>query len=55
MPADQTNATPSDPRHELLENYLEHLSHQRHLAAGTRRNYRKDIEALVRASPPVRA
>ena len=53
MPADQTNATPSDPRHELLESYLEHLSHQRHLAAGTRRNYLKDIEALFALNPGV--
>lgn len=35
-----------DPRQALLDAYLEHLTHQRHLAAGTRRNYRQDIEAL---------
>ena len=38
MPADQANATQPDPRRELLGAYLEHLSHQRHLASGTRRH-----------------
>ncbi|MFA5916537.1 MAG: tyrosine recombinase XerC [Burkholderiales bacterium] len=52
MPADQ-NATDSDPRRELLAAYLEHLSHQRHLAAGTRRNYQKDIETLFALNPGV--
>ena len=42
-----------DPRHELLGAYLEHLSHQRHLAVGTRRNYLKDIEALFALNPDV--
>ncbi len=53
MPADQANATNSDSRSELLAAYLEHLSHQRHLAAGTRRNYRKDVEALFELNPGV--
>jgi len=42
-----------DPRRELLGAYLEHLSHQRHLAAGTRRNYQQDIEALFALNPGV--
>ena len=53
MQSDQAIANPPDPRHELLENYLEHLSHQRHLAAGTLRNYQKDIEALFALHPGV--
>lgn len=42
-----------DPRRDLLGEYLEHLSHQRHLAAGTRHNYEKDIEALFELNPGV--
>ncbi|MBE0613300.1 MAG: tyrosine recombinase XerC [Burkholderiales bacterium] len=53
MPVDQASATPPDPRRELLTAYLAHLSHQRHLAAGTRRNYEKDIEALFELHPGV--
>ncbi|MBE0624814.1 MAG: tyrosine recombinase XerC [Burkholderiales bacterium] len=53
MAADQANATQPDPRRELLAAYLGHLSHQRHLAAGTRRNYFKDIEALFELHPGV--
>jgi integrase/recombinase XerC len=49
MPADPE----PDPRSELLGAYLEHLTHQRHLAAGTRHNYRQDIEALFRLNPGV--
>ena len=44
---------PADPRQEALGAYLEHLSHQRHLAAGTRRNYLQDIEALFALNPGV--
>ncbi len=40
-----------DPRRELLAGYLEHLSHQRHLAAGTRNNYAKDIATLFELNP----
>ena len=47
------SADPADPRRELLGAYLDHLSHQRHLAAGTRRNYRKDIDALFELNPGV--
>ncbi len=43
----------ADPRRELLAAYLEHLAHQRHLAAGTRRNYQKDINALFELNPGV--
>ena len=53
MSADPAATTKPDPRRELLGAYLEHLSHQRHLAAGTRRNYRKDIEALFDLNPGV--
>ncbi len=42
-----------DPRQEALGAYLEHLSHQRHLAAGTCRNYQQDIEALFALNPGV--
>jgi integrase/recombinase XerC len=49
MPADRV----SDPRREPLAAYLAHLSHQRHLAAGTRRNYLKDIDALFELNPGV--
>jgi integrase/recombinase XerC len=50
MGADQASA---DPRSVLLASYLEHLSHQRHLAAGTRHNYLKDIETLFALNPGV--
>ncbi len=53
MSADPAATTKPDPRRELLAAYLEHLSHQRHLAAGTRRNYLKDIEALFELNPGV--
>lgn len=53
MQADRSGANESDPRRELLGAYLEHLSHQRHLAAGTRHNYLKDIEALFELQPGV--
>ncbi|MHB8667569.1 MAG: tyrosine recombinase XerC [Burkholderiales bacterium] len=53
MPADQASALAPDPRRALLADYLEHLSHQRHLAAGTRRNYQKDTEALFALNPGV--
>ena len=51
MPADP--AARPDSRRELLGAYLEHLSHQRHLAAGTRRNYHQDIELLFELNPGV--
>ncbi|MBI5908447.1 MAG: tyrosine recombinase XerC [Betaproteobacteria bacterium] len=51
MPADP--AVRPDPRQALLGAYLEHLSHQRHLAAGTRRNYQQDIIALFALNPGV--
>ena len=53
MSRDPASTTPPDPRHELLESYLEHLAHQRNLAAGTRRNYAKDIDALFALNPGV--
>jgi integrase/recombinase XerC len=44
-----------DARRALLDEYLDHLAHQRRLAAGTRRNYERDVEALfaIAASVPV--
>ena len=53
MSADPGALQNPDPRQELLGAYLEHLSHQRHLAAGTRRNYHQDIEALFALNPGV--
>ena len=53
MAADPATNEAPDPRRELLAAYLEHLSHQRHLAAGTRRNYLKDIEALFALNPGI--
>lgn len=43
----------ADPRGALLGSWLEHLSHQRHLAAGTRHNYLKDVETLFALNPGV--
>jgi integrase/recombinase XerC len=51
MLADPATQQEPDPRSELLAAYLEHLTHQRHLAAGTRHNYHQDIEALFRLNP----
>jgi integrase/recombinase XerC len=42
-----------EPRRELLAAYLDHLSHQRRLAVGTRRNYEQDVEALLELNPGV--
>ena len=53
MAADPAAKQKPDPRSELLGTYLAHLSHQRHLAAGTRRNYHQDIEALFALNPEV--
>jgi integrase/recombinase XerC len=53
MAADPAAKQKPDPRSELLGAYLEHLSHQRHLATGTRRNYHQDIEALFELNPGV--
>ena len=38
-----------DARRVLLDEYLDHLSHQRRLAAGTRRNYERDVATLFGA------
>ena len=53
MSADAPALVESDPRGEPLAAYLEHLSHQRHLAAGTRRNYQNDIAALFELNPAI--
>ena len=53
MPADPAAQQMPDPRQALIEDYLDHLSHQRHLAAGTLRNYRQDIGTLFALNPGV--
>ena len=53
MAADSAPEKKPDPRSELLGAYLEHLSHQRRLAAGTRHNYHQDIEALFALTPGI--
>ena len=53
MSAGEVDVNETDPRSALLASWLEHLSHQRHLAAGTRRNYQKDIETLFALNPGV--
>jgi integrase/recombinase XerC len=41
-------APQEDARRALLDEYLDHLSHQRRLATGTRRNYERDVATLFR-------
>src|SRR5512146_1028428 len=53
MTADQAAHAKPDPRGEPLRAFLAHLAQQRHLAAGTRRNYEKDIEALYDLNPGI--
>ena len=40
-----------DPRRILLEEFLDQLAHQRRLAAGTARNYRRAVEELFALNP----
>ena len=42
-------APQQDAGRALLDEYLDHLSHQRRLAPGTRRNYQRDVETLLAA------
>jgi integrase/recombinase XerC len=42
-----------DPRHDLLEGFLDQLTHQRRLAAGTARNYRRAVDELLAENPGV--
>ena len=42
-----------DPRHDLLDAFLDQLAHQRRLAAGTVRNYRRAVQELLALSPGV--
>jgi len=46
-----------DPRHDLLEGFLDQLAHQRRLAAGTVRNYRRAVDELLsdHAAVPLQA
>ena len=53
MKAGSRDSGLADPRRELLRAFLEHQTHQRHLAAGTRRNYLKDIEQLLDLNPGI--
>jgi len=46
QPPAKPPAPASGPAQELLQGYLEHLTHERRLAAHTAKNYRRDIEAL---------
>ena len=40
-----------DPRQDLLDEFLDQLAHQRRLAAGTTRNYRRALEQLFALNP----
>jgi len=40
-----------DPRQDLLEGFLDQLAHQRRLAAGTARNYRRAVGELLADNP----
>src|SRR5262245_1621180 len=40
-----------DSRRDLLDEYLDQLAHQRRLAAGTARNYRRAVEELLALNP----
>ncbi len=47
----QTKAAPAaipEAAQQLLRGYLDHLTHERRLSAHTSKNYRRDIEALMR-------
>jgi len=48
-----TDPRGADPRELLLAAFLEHQTHQRHLAEGTRRNYCKDIGQLFALNPGI--
>ena len=40
-----------DTRHDLLDGFLDQLAHQRRLAPGTARNYRRAVEELLALNP----
>ena len=40
-------APAAGPAQQLLQGYIDHLAHERRLAAHTTKNYRRDIEALL--------
>lgn len=55
QPATTPPAPATGPAQQLLQGYLQHLTHERRLAAHTAKNYRRDIEALLAfagATPP---
>jgi integrase/recombinase XerC len=43
-------APAAGPAQALLQDYIDHLAHERRLAAHTTKNYRRDIEALIEFS-----
>lgn len=46
-PSIKPPASAAGPAQALLQGYIDHLAHERRLAAHTTKNYRRDIEALL--------
>ncbi len=46
-PSAKPPAPAAGPAQRLLQGYIDHLAHERRLAAHTTKNYRRDIEALL--------
>lgn len=46
-PSVKPPAPAAGPAQQLLQGYVDHLAHERRLAAHTTKNYRRDIEALL--------
>jgi len=46
-PSAKPPAPAAGPAQQLLQGYINHLAHERRLAAHTTKNYRRDIEALL--------
>jgi integrase/recombinase XerC len=46
-PSAKPPAPAAGPAQQLLQGYIDHLAHERRLAAHTTKNYRRDIEALL--------
>ena len=49
-PSVKPPAPAAGPAQQLLQGYIDHLAHERRLAAHTTKNYRRDIEALLEFS-----
>jgi len=47
QPSVKKPAPAAGPAQQLLQGYIDHLAHERRLAAHTTKNYRRDIEALL--------